>query len=380
VDNKEYLTNKSFCPIPWTGFMYNSNGDVMNCIRSQRAIGNLNNNSLADILQADIQTKENMLAHKPGQGCNGCYSLETNKKSFDIISDRVFYLKELKEVDKQLYDKIDNFELHQVDVRWSNVCNFACVYCSPEYSSKWATELKEEIVQPSSERVAELKSYVFDNVEKLKHVYLAGGEPLLMKENLELLALLKLTNPNVNLRVNTNLSKVDTKVFEAVCEFPNVHWIISIETVEEQFEYIRYGAKWNDFTDNLDIVRKLNHKVSFNMLYFLLNYSSLFNCIEYLQNCGFHNNSFIIGALSNPEYLNIRHLPEHVVNDLQTKLQTMINTKPGYLLEDSLKNLHSYMKTPFNKQLAGSIRDLKILDQRRGLNSELIFPEVYSFA
>jgi sulfatase maturation enzyme AslB (radical SAM superfamily) len=360
--------------------MYNSNGDIMNCIRSQRAIGNLNNNSLADILQADIQTKENMLVHKPGQGCDGCYSLETNKKSFDIISDRVFYLKELKEVNKQLYDKIDNFELHQVDVRWSNVCNFACVYCSPEYSSKWATELKEEIVQPSSERVAELKSYVFDNVEKLKHVYLAGGEPLLMKENLELLALLKSTNPNVNLRVNTNLSKVDTKVFEAVCEFPNVHWIISIETVEEQFEYIRYGAKWNDFTDNLDIVRKLNHKVSFNMLYFLLNYSSLFNCIEYLQNCGFHNNSFIIGALSNPEYLNIRHLPEHVVNDLQTKLQTMINTKPGYLLEDSLENLHSYMKTPFNKQLAGSIRDLKILDQRRGLNSELIFPEVYSLA
>lgn len=58
MDSKEYLTNKKFCPIPWTGFMYNSNGDVLNCIRSQLPIGNLKDNSIHDILKGNTDTKK----------------------------------------------------------------------------------------------------------------------------------------------------------------------------------------------------------------------------------------------------------------------------------------------------------------------------------
>ena len=43
MDNKEYLTNRAFCPMPWTGLMYNFNGEVKNCIRSAESIGNLIN-------------------------------------------------------------------------------------------------------------------------------------------------------------------------------------------------------------------------------------------------------------------------------------------------------------------------------------------------
>jgi hypothetical protein len=34
------------------------------------------------------------------------------------------------------------------------------------------------------------------------------------------------------------------------------------------------------------------------MLWFLLNYDSVFDCVDYLKDLGFHNNSFIIGALA----------------------------------------------------------------------------------
>ena len=60
MDSKEYLTNKKFCPIPWTGFMYNSNGDVLNCIRSQSPIGNLKDHSISNILKTNTKTKQNM--------------------------------------------------------------------------------------------------------------------------------------------------------------------------------------------------------------------------------------------------------------------------------------------------------------------------------
>jgi len=206
---------------------------------------------------------------------------------------------------------------------------------------------------------------------------MAGGEPLLMKENLELLALLKQVNPEVNLRVNTNLSKTDTQVFEAICEFKNVHWIVSVESLAQEFEYIRFGGCWTDFLDNLQTITQLEHKISFNMLWFLLNYDSIFDCVDYLKQIGFHNNSFIIGALLGPEHLNIRNLPENVLKLLENKLQDKISEAPGYLLEDSYRNMLNYIQTPFEKNLKQSFEKLWEMDQRRGVDSSKIFTELY---
>ena len=181
----------------------------------------------------------------------------------------------------------------------------------------------------------------------------------------------------MNLRINTNLSKVDTGVFDRVCEFKNVHWTVSVETTEKEFEYIRFGACWPDFLDNLNTIRKLDHKISFNMLWFLLNYDTVFDCVDYLKELGFHNNSFIIGALTTPDYLNIRHLPESVLHLLKMKLESKINKQPGYLLEDSYRNMLHYIEQPIEQNLVGSFEKLAIMDQRRGVDSSRIFTELY---
>ena len=378
MDSKEYLTNKKFCPIPWSGFMYTSNGDVLNCIRSQRPIGNLKDNSIHDILKGNTETKQNMLDHKDGLGCHVCYDLEGDKKGYDMISDRIFYLKELKSVDRVLYDDSNNFDLHTIDIRWSNVCNHACVYCSAEYSSKWASELKIITEDPPIERVAELKQLVFDRADQLKHVYMAGGEPLLMKENLELLEILQEKNPQINLRINTNLSKTSTRVFEKICEFPNVHWTISVDEMGAEFEYVRYGGKWEDFLDNLNQISKLNHKITFNMLHHLLNYRSLFDTVKFFKGLGFHNNSFVIGALSQPDHLNIRHLPNTMLQSVERELEYWISQKPGFLLENGLRNVLQYIKTPVEKNIEYCLAEIAKMDQRRNVNSKTVFTELYN--
>ena len=76
--------------------MYNFDGSVKNCIRSAGTIGNIQQQPITEILhgQQNIATQQHMLAHQPGSNCSPCYDLEQNKKGFDIISDRVFYLKE----------------------------------------------------------------------------------------------------------------------------------------------------------------------------------------------------------------------------------------------------------------------------------------------
>ena len=373
---KDVLTNPVFCPMPWTGLMYNFDGKVKNCIRSSESIGDIKDNNIEDIVLGKVNdTRQSMILNGiHTQNCQPCHQLETGKKSFDIASDRKFYIRELKQVPLTTY-RPNNFELQTIDVRWTNLCNFACVYCGPEFSSKWTSELGASHQVPDESQRTQFKNYIFEHAPKLKHVYLAGGEPLLMRENLELLDLL---DPNVYLRINTNLSKVDTKVFERICQFPNVHWTVSAETMGEEFEYIRYGGKWQDFQDNLMHIKSLSgHKITFNMLYFLLNYTSLFDTVEYFQKQGFHNNSFVIGPLLRPDYLNIRHLPDHVLNYVKQILMNKINEHPGYLLEDSYQNLLSHIQEPMRKDLSDSFEQLSILDKRRNLNSKEIFTNLY---
>jgi MoaA/NifB/PqqE/SkfB family radical SAM enzyme len=377
---KDILTNKTFCPMPWTGMMYNFDGTVKNCIRSDDRLGNIKDTPIKEILLGHKnQTKQsNITSCQPAQGCHTCYDLEHGKTGLDIISDRIFYIREFKKTPLDTY-QVGNFNLQTIDVRWTNLCNFACVYCGPEFSSKWAEELQIKKEKPSAEQLEQFKQYIYKHASQLEHVYLAGGEPLLMKENLALLKLLKQSNPDVNLRINTNLSRVDTGVFDAVCEFQNVHWTVSVETLDQEFEYIRHGGKWTDFLDNLNQIKKLNHKISFNMLWFLLNYDSVFDCVDHLKTLGFHNNSFVIGALTGPEYLNIRHLPNDVLNLLKAKLQQRIDQSPGYLLEDSYRNMLYYLDQPFEKNLAESFDRLRSMDRRRKIDSSKIFTELYKF-
>ena len=374
MNPRDMLTNPVFCPMPWTGVMYNFNGEVKNCIRSAGPLGNIKHQSIDQILVDNNRPRQQQIVDQlPVETCHTCYDLERGKKGFDHISDRVFHIRELKNTPVDTY-QVGNFDLQTVDVRWTNLCNFACVYCNPQFSSKWSDELKIRHQTPTDQQTTDFKNYIYDHAGQLRHVYLAGGEPLLMKENLTLLEKL---DPNVNIRINTNLSKVNTQVFEAVCKFPNVHWTVSVETQAEEFEYIRYGGSWPDFLDNLAIIKQLNHKISFNMLHFLLNYNSVFDCVDFLKRQDFHNNSFIIGSLIGPDYLNIRHLPKNVLNSVKNKLQDRINQKPGYLLEDSYQNMLHYIDTPFEKNIKQSVDRLSELDQRRGIDSRTIFKDFY---
>lgn len=120
---KDILTNPHFCPMPWTGMMYNFNGEVKNCIRSAGPLGNINHQSIGQILLDNNQHRQQQIIDKePVETCHTCYDLERGKKGVNHISDRVFYIRELKNTPVDTY-QVGNFDLKTVDVRWSNLCN-----------------------------------------------------------------------------------------------------------------------------------------------------------------------------------------------------------------------------------------------------------------
>ena len=195
------LLEKNFCVIPWTGFELEPNGNIKNCIISKSAIGNIHKQHISDIVRNN-PTRKLMLEGQYPTSCEGCYLQEKHRaNNFESISSRLYYAKELaNKIPKDLLDK-DNFSLKHVDLRWSNKCNQACTYCGPEYSSKWATERGIKISN-DKERIERLKEYVYSNIQNLENVYLAGGEPLLMKQNKDFLDRLHVANPNCTIGVS----------------------------------------------------------------------------------------------------------------------------------------------------------------------------------
>lgn len=379
MDPKDYIKNKSFCPLPWTGFYIEPSGLVKNCVVAKDPIGNINDADILSIMKGDknLAIKAAMIADIKPSSCQACHRLEEGKKSFDIVSSRLYYLKALKDVPMSTYRDLDGFDLRHVDVRWQNTCNFACVYCGPVFSSKWEQELGLKVDRPDKDKKKELKQYIFDNADNLKNVYLAGGEPLLMTENEEFLQRLLDANPDVSLRINTNLSKTRTKIFDLIMRFKDVHWTVSVESMSARFEYIRWGGTWDDFCDNLDAISANGHKVSFNMLWFILNGHHIFDTIDYFISKGFQANSYILGPVTGPRHLDIRNLSADTLQSLEEELMKRINQKPGYLLQDGYEILLKHLRTPFVADLAKSMSEIAAIDKRRRIDSSEIFTELY---
>lgn len=379
MDYKKFLRNKSICTLPWSGFELEPNGKVKNCVISQHSLGNINNTNIHDILHGEknIKLKESMLEDEMPSNCSGCHLQENDRSNLGSISSRLYYHKELgKKIPMGYYDNAKNFSLKHVDLRWTNACNQACVYCAPELSSKWAQELGVKVRSKIDAR-QEVKQYVFDNIAQLENVYLAGGEPMLMKENFEFLKLLKEKNPRCSIRVNTNLSSTRTGVFELLCEFENVHWIVSVESMREEYEYIRHHGVWKDFLDNLNKIKQLDHKISFNMLFFILNYNSIYDTVNFFRDMGYHENSFIIGPLYMPKHFNVLNLPDSVLSQIKNRLLEEIAVSDHYL-KNSFENILAYVSaTNWEKDTSSFIREMETLDQRRGLQGKRIFRKVF---
>lgn len=361
--------NKALCPAPWVSLYVEPNGRVDNCCVGKNYLGNIKENTVQEIIfgPTNQQVQKIMLEGQWPKGCAWCenkgHSLQ--KRMFDIFPSR-------QEEDYQP----NSFRLQYLDARWSNTCNLACVYCSSMYSSTWAQELNES-VRIEREQKNELLDYVLDHVELLKEVYLAGGEPLLMKENEQLIAAIKQRNPDCKVLVNTNLTRTNnSKIFDDLITLKNCSWLISVDDSHDRFEYMRYPATWTEFAENLETLYNKSSvfQMAFNMVFTSLNALTIWDTVDWLMSKNFKN--FTIQLYNNgntPQYpLDVRSMPKSYQ---QATLDRMSDKKYQNLL--GWKDTYDYLSKMIENPSNGVLEYLHGLDQRRGLNSQQVFPKVY---
>lgn len=184
--------------------------------------------------------------------CIKCYDKEQRKE----VSPRIAYNKESENLFKEELElnlTLDNINPIDYDLRLRNLCNLTCIMCGPNYSSAWAIKTGKE----QRHRINNFKDFNINT--NVKRIYLAGGEPFLIKEYEYFLA--KIKNKDCEIIINTNLTIWNNAFINLVTKFNNVVFIVSMDGLNKFGEYIRNGMIWQKFLENLDKLKKLNFNI-----------------------------------------------------------------------------------------------------------------------
>lgn len=267
---------KNYCAAPWRGLHIQVDGGISTCCAGAFKLGNINTDTIDSALLNE-KLKEVRATIKSGvlhkEYCRSCIKASENK----IKSERDWH--NSLNGDFNVATAGLDYQFPVIfDARWNNTCNSACTYCSPTFSSKWASLLSDQDSKPVKDNLEKIKLFFSNNTEKLKTVAMVGGEPLLMKENAELLDLIP-ANVTVDVISNFSTDVTRSKVFEKLLSKKKVLWHISMENVGERYEYVRQESNWQRLLDNLKILgnevrnppEKNDHEIQFFSLYHLFN-------------------------------------------------------------------------------------------------------------
>jgi len=271
---------KTFCAAPWRGLHIQVDGGISTCCAGGFKLGNINTDTI-DFALSNGKLKEVRRSIKSGvlhkEYCRSCINASENK----VKSERDWHnsLNENFDFDTAGLD----YQFPVIfDARWNNTCNSACAYCSPFFSSKWASLLSERDSKPVKDNIEKIKLFFSNNANKLKTVAMVGGEPLLIKENADLLNLIP-ADVTIDVISNFSVDVTKSKVFEKLLTRRKVLWHISMENVGERYEYVRQQSNWQRVLDNLKILgnevrnppEKNDHEIQFFSLYHLFNSTRL---------------------------------------------------------------------------------------------------------
>lgn len=349
---------KHFCAAPWSGLSLAPRGTgTVCCINLEhetiQSFNEVENNpKFIEIRQAVINDEQH-------PSCRQCWDREA---SGDLNSRRSIY-----QYNDFFHDltNLNAFQLEHLDLRWSNTCNLNCVYCSPDYSSRWVD------LRNGTQKFRIFPTVSDSDLVNLKVLQLAGGEPFLIKENYELLERLLRINPSIKIEVTTNLTSIqNNKIYELLKNFDNVTFIISFESIEERFEYIRNGAKWSTFQINFDQLIIDFTDIQVNMVYFPLSAFGISKAIDQALEYTSPDNIFIVSQIGGHGFDNISQGALQSINDRNIEYSKQ-------LPEALSKRFLDQIQLATTKRTTTHLPLYEEFDQLTNQNHRLIFPELY---
>lgn len=311
INIKDLNASKVFCTAPWTHLHSFPNGDVIACCLSpsEEVIGNLNTQSLEEIWNNDKikQLRLNMLEGvESPEICHRCY--DKDKEGFQTlrVGMNAKYLTKEEDLDiiksTEEDGHVAQMNLLHWDFRFSNLCNLSCRSCGPGLSSSWMKDHKKiwnisqntpALSKLPEERNAMLLNDALKNIDIVRSIHFAGGEPMMMEEHWTILEALKEANrKDVQIHYSTNMTRFkfgQKHAFDYWHDLEHVYVSASIDEIGDRFNYIRNGGDWPSVEQNLLDIKAQNFKnleLAFHPTLSVFNILSFPEMVKYIWNNG----------------------------------------------------------------------------------------------
>jgi len=402
----------TICAIPWMHLNFEPNGKVVPCCLTSHHnyfAGDLKTQTIEEIWNSDNMKnlRKQMINGERPKICDTCW----NKEDVTGVSGRHYHNRDFPDVLKKIPDitledgTCTEMELKYWDFRFSNLCNYKCRSCGPRYSSAWVPDAKK-LGYTDQEKVWNIESvedktnvdFLEDQIDNVKRIYFAGGEPLLMPEHWQILdKLVEKKRFDVKLSYNTNCStfeygKKNVIDYWKQWQLGKLEVWPSLDEIGERAELIRSGTVWSKVEANLkELTQYDNIILRPGMTIGAWNVNRLPEIITYLVDLGvicrhpkihqyINYNNFFINLLDHPKHYHVSILPDEYRQATIKKLETFIidyNKKYSTDISSIFTQILHELKQPFNleaakKFLATSAR----VDDIRKENIFEIIPEM----
>jgi organic radical activating enzyme len=383
------MTN-TFCPIPWIFQAARTNGDLRVCCQAnvtrnkgviRKEDGTAYNAGKDDLQEARNgelmrNIRINMLNGVWSEECGRCKKEEetglTSRRSYENIQWKFDIDDAIEQTSADGTIDTDNTPVMYYDLRFGNFCNLKCRMCGPSDSNAWYKDWIEltgsNVFKDTSGDVTindingKLLTNHFDwpnnekfweqlekNAHNIKHVYFAGGEPMLIERHYDFLerCIERDVAKDITIEYNTNLSTLPPRVSKLWEHFKTVKVGASIDGMDSMLEYQRHPAKWDKTYKNLKTLDNMPDNIH-SWLAFTVTAYNIFHMPDFmkwkLETSGFKkiNNTrrrplVTHHVAHNPEHLNIRVLPPELKELATQKFDKFVewveeNNYPSYVV------------------------------------------------
>lgn len=391
----------SFCAAKWyNATIWLANGRTASChLPLAHSIGleNLKSNpSALHNTEYKIQRRKEMLDGIRCEECAYCWTVEDNRDN-DVFSDRAYKSHIYSEEDiKQLKTiGLENVDPKTLEISFDNLCNLSCSYCNSEFSSTWASDIKDNGKYPTMLTSGGMTYYndgkmamPYGNKNEanpyidaffnwfhaslkynLNELRVTGGEPTRSPSFWKLLDECKDTN--FDFAVNSNLIMDQDKLqklIDCTKNFKTFDLYTSCESYGEHAEFVRAGLDYNLWKENLlTFAANANYRSIHIML--TISALSIWTFTEFLDeiikmrvNLGRCQFYMSVNILRYPSFQNVNILPQDIKLELAKKIQEWL-TKNKYVTNNErnqIERLETYLRT-----VDRSYEDTDSIDNKR---------------
>ena len=299
---QKFFNSDSYCAMPFVGVNVTSGGNMRYCCFAEDLLQEdgfdlaISQDTLKGAWNSHTmkETRRKMIAGEEVPGCSRCVKEEDFTSYGPRVSMTSEWINKIGRagLTKLLQEaKANDFKLLEnpvyLDLRLGNLCNLKCRMCGPTDSHSWYEDWLQVYggdgfqdthgyvkLEKNSKGRLDTNDYnwfesdkfwnhIESNIPNMQHVYMAGGEPLMIERHYDFLQ--KCVDmgqaKKMTIEYNTNMTNLQSRVLDLWKHFKTVRVGASVDGMGKVVEYQRHPAKWPIILRNLQTVDSLDKNV-----------------------------------------------------------------------------------------------------------------------